>query len=88
MVKARLVARGSEEYGCSRTDSPTVSKEVMRIFLVIMASNQWRCNAIDVKAGFLLSEDFNREVYLQPPKQIDSSGKILWKLKKCVPCMV
>lgn len=84
VVKARLVARGFDDSGCSRTDSPTISKDVLRIFLALMISNQWQCSSIDVKAAFLQSEDFHREVYLKPPQEVDSSGQVLWKLKKGV----
>merc|ERR1739842_282369 len=38
-VKARLVARGLEEKGDIKSDSPTVSKEVMRAFITICSAN-------------------------------------------------
>ena len=59
IIKARLVARGFEECNKIRADSPTVSKEVLRIFLAIMASNKWKCNSIDVKAAFLQGENLS-----------------------------
>lgn len=86
MAKARLVARGFEESKPDnfKSDSPTVGKETLRIFLAILATNSWRCNSIDVKAAFLQGADFEREVYLKPPREAsDMQGK-LWMLKKCV----
>lgn len=83
-VRARLVARGFEESHQIRTDSPTGGKEVLRIFLSLMASKNWKCNSIDIKAAFLQGDNFEREVCLRPPKEADCSERVLWKLNKCV----
>ena len=83
-VKARLVARGFEDPDQVRSDSPTGDKAVLRIFLSIIASKKWKCNSIDIKAAFLQGEDFQREVFLKPPKEAEHSENVLWKLKKCV----
>lgn len=84
-VKARLVARGFEEQkGEFQTDSPTAGKETLRIFLALLAMNSWKCHSIDVKAAFLQGAEFDREVYLQPPREAENHEGILWKLKKCV----
>ena len=85
-VKARLVARGFEENveNDFRADSPTASKDVLRIFLSMLATNSWQCNSIDVKAAFLQGSNIDRDVYLKPPKEADDSVGMLWKLKKCV----
>ncbi len=82
-VKARLVARGFEETDKMQSDSPTASKESLRIFLALTSTLEWKCRTIDIKAAFLQGDRINREVYLKPPKDIDCEGK-LWKLKKCV----
>ena len=56
-IKARLVARGYEEQEINlRTDSPTCSKEGLRIVLSIIASNNWKCRSIDIKAAFFARE--------------------------------
>ena len=52
-VKARLVAREFEEIQNFRTDSPTCSKERLRIALMIIAANEWSLNSLDVKTAFL-----------------------------------
>ena len=59
-TKARLVARGFEE--CKdysfRSHVPTAEKSVLRIFLALLAFNQWKCNCIDIKSAFFVRENF------------------------------
>ena len=85
-VKARLVARGFEEMSESnfRADSPTASKDVLRVFLAMLATNSWKCNSIDIMAAFLQGKNLDRDVYLKPPKEAENSFNVLWKLNKCV----
>ncbi|KAK4327467.1 hypothetical protein Pmani_002131 [Petrolisthes manimaculis] len=83
-VNARLVARGFEESHHDRTDSPTGGKEILRVFLSILACKNWKCNSIDIKAAFLQGENFQRDVYLKPPPEAENVDKVLWKLNKCV----
>ena len=83
VIKARLVARGFEENTESlRKDSPTCSKEAVRLALSFASSNQWDSHTIDVKAAYLQGNDIQREVYLKPPAEY-ANGK-LWRLKKTV----
>lgn len=83
-VKARLVARGFEEEleESVITESPTCSKEALRMALTIMLMKEWTSHTIDIKAAFLQGQRINREVYLQPPQEF-FCGKI-WRLKKTV----
>jgi hypothetical protein len=83
VVKTRLVARGFEEdlYD-QRTDSPTCSKDSLRLAMTIIAAHGWTCNSIDVKSAFLQGENINREVYIRPPKEFYNGS--LWKLNKTV----
>ena len=68
-IKSRLVARGFEEnQEVPWTDSPTCAKETLRILLIVIASNNWKCQAIDVKTVFLQSKPIEREVYVIPPQ--------------------
>lgn len=84
IIKARLVARGFEEELEENivTESPTCSKEVLRLALAIMLMKEWTCHTIDIKAAFLQGQRINREVFLQPPPEF-FCGKV-WKLKKTV----
>ena len=83
VVKARLVVRGFEENTADlRKDSPTCSKEAMRLALAFASSRQWECHTIDVKAAYLQGNDIERVIYLRPPPEY-ANGK-LWKLNKTV----
>ena len=82
-IKARLVARGFEEDTDGlRKDSPTCSKETVRIRFVIAASRGWICHTEDVKAAYLQGNKIEREVFLKPPP--DFYNGTLWKLNKTV----
>ena len=84
-LKARLVARGFEEEDVKiPKDSPTCSKESLRLVFTFIAANKWTCNSIDIKAAFLQGKGISRSVFLKPPKEASSSKTCLWKLKTCV----
>ena len=84
ITKARLVARGFEDgdLGNCAIDSPTSSKESIRIALAVMSSMEWNCKIIDVKRAFLQGNPLERDVFLKPPKEANTDN--LWKLKKAV----
>ena len=83
IVKARLVARGfEEESSFMRKDSPTCSKECVRLALAIACSNRWKCHSIDIKAAYLQGNAIQREIHLMPPPEYFRG--FLWKLKKTV----
>ena len=84
VIKARLVARGFEEENLNdiRKDSPTCSKENLRIVLAIISSHQWQASSLDVKSAFLQGNQIDRDLYLKPPKEADTGN--LWKLKTTV----
>ena len=82
-VKARLVARGFEENTSDlRKDSPTCSKEAVRLALTVASSKDWILNTIDIKSAYLQGNNITRDVFLKPPPEFDN-GK-LWKLKKTI----
>ena len=77
--KARLVARGFEENSKSlKTDSPTCSKESLRLVLAIISSNAWKLHSLDVKSAFLQGAPIERDVFIKPPKEANTS--FLWKM--------
>ena len=54
VTKARLVARGyEEEDNMFRKDSQTSSKESLRMTLIIIASQAWKINCLDIQSAFL-----------------------------------
>ena len=81
-VKARLVARGFEEFCEFRTDSPTCMRENLRVVLSIISAKKWQCRSIDIKAAFLQGKPIDRVVFLKPP--VEAYTKKLCKLNKCV----
>ena len=83
VVKARLVARGFEEYGWIQVDSPTAAKSTFRIVLAIAGMQNWKCKTIDIKSAFLQGKEINREVFIEPPREVKRKGYI-WKLNKVV----
>lgn len=83
-VRARLVARGFEETTKVPSDSPTIGKSSMRIFLSFAASNKWTVKTTDIKSAFLQSNKLDRDVYLTPPKEAEVDQDNVWKLKRCL----
>jgi transposase InsO family protein len=83
--KARLVARGFEEYDNSdiQKESPTCSSEALKVILSVIAQKNWEPRTMDIKTAFLQGNSIDREVYLKPPKEANNRGN-LWLLKKCV----
>ena len=82
-IKARLVVRGFEENTSElKKDSPTCSREAIRILITIASSMKWKCHSIDIKSAYLQGNTIQRNIFLKPPKEYDD-GK-LWKLKKTV----
>lgn len=81
--KARLVAKGFEENNKDiPKDSPTCSKEVLRTMLALTAQKQWKPNAIDIKAAFLQGDEIDRELFVIPPKEANTTN--IWRIKKCI----
>ena len=83
-VKARLVVRGFEEECDVKSDSPTVHKESLRLFLAAAATQNYDIHSIDIKAAFLQGQKIDRIIYVQPPKECASNKSVVWKLNKCV----
>ena len=80
LTKARLCAQGFKEIKDFPTDSPCCSQIGVRSISVLIASNKWKVQAIDVKTVFLQGKHIKRTVYLQPLKEANK----IWKLQKCV----
>ena len=83
VVKARLVARGFQEPNDHiKKDSPTASRESLRLLLSISSSFGWTMGSLDVKSAFLQGDNINRTVHLRPPKEANTDK--LWRLNRCV----
>ena len=84
ITKARLVARGFEEYqGDLQKDSPTCAHESLGLILAIIAQRKWKVNSMDIKTAFLQGQSLEKIVYIRPPKDAYCKD-VLWKLDKCV----
>ena len=81
-IKARLVAKGFQEQQLVRGDSPTCSREGVRISLAIISSNNWILNSLDIKTAFLQGGPIDREVFVIPPKEAMTNK--IWKLNKAI----
>ena len=83
--KARLVVRGFEEDSREIvSDSPTVGKTTLRLFLTIVASLGWKVKTTDVKSAFLQGNIMERVVFVKPPREASTGKDVVWKLKKCL----
>ena len=81
--KARLVARGFEEENENIIkESPTCSKDALRILTAITAQRSWKLSTIDIKTVFLQGEKIERDIYLVLPEEANTDK--VWKLRKCV----
>ena len=81
LYKARLVARGFQEIDQPQADSPTVAKESFKMFMALAANSKFDVVSMDIRAAFLQAKKLDRDVYMEPPKDIKKEGKI-WKLLK------
>jgi len=84
VTKARLCARGYEdlEVDKNNTNSPTCSKETIRVALAIIAANGWSCKSLDVKSAFLQGKPIERDIFIKPPKEAKTDK--VWRCKKSV----
>ena len=83
VLKARLVARGFEEDQTQLTKkSPTCTKDSFRLLLSVLASKGWKIHSIDIKSAFLQGKRLDRDIYLKPPKEANTSK--VWKLNQAV----
>ena len=83
--KCRLVALGNldRKINLKKTDSPTLSRESLRLVLSTIANYEFDLQGCDVSSAFLQGAPLDREVYMYPPKEFRTPGKV-WLLKKPV----
>ena len=80
-IKARFVVKGFQENNENQSDSPTASRETLKVFFTIAANEAWTIEGSDVRSAFLQSEKIDREVFVHPPPERKKMGKV-WKLNK------
>ena len=82
VVKARLVAHGFQETQDFRKDSPTCTRESIRLALSVIASKAWTLQSLDLKTALLQGQTIDHIVYLLPPPEAET--ECLWQLRKCI----
>ena len=82
-IKARFVVKGFQENFEDASDSPTSSRETLKVFLAVAANEKFQIKCSDVRSAFLQSETIQREVFIDPPPQRKKPGYV-WKLRR--PC--
>lgn len=82
-TKARLVAKGFQEKEYIQSDSPTIGRAALRLFLCISLTFGWDIHCMDIRSAFLQGKDIERDIYIKPPKDFGREGMV-WKLKKCL----
>ena len=58
--------RGDLEKGKEkiRADSPTASKETIKLALIVAANEGFKVKAVDIKSAFLQGEALERQIYV------------------------
>ena len=64
-TKARFYACGFQELQNFHTDSPTCTRESIRLAFVIISAKGWTLNSIDIKTAFLQGKEI--ELYMSSP---------------------
>ena len=62
--KTRYVIKDFQEHSVIQADSPTGSKESLRLLLPIISSHQWTLSSIDTQVAFLQGKDIYREMFI------------------------
>ena len=65
-----------------RTDSPTCTKENLRIMLTLTATNSWKAKLLDIKHAYLQGKEIEWLVYVKPPVEVTRDK--LRRLKKAI----
>ena len=80
-VKARFVVKGCQEKLDPRSDSLTASRDSFKLFLALAANEDFHLKSLDVTSAFLQGRPLERDLFINPPPEKASIGKV-WKLKK------
>ena len=74
--KARIVARGFQESLKPPSDSPKTLKESFKMLMAIAANFGFKVASVDIRAVFLQSKVFERDVIIEPPADMKEPGVI------------
>ena len=76
-----MVAKGFQEREAPQSDSLTMLRESMEMFFAVAANEDFKLRKIDIRAAFLQARQLDRDVFLEPHKDIKRYGYV-WKLNK------
>ena len=51
-------------------------RESLKMYFAIAANEGFKIRSVDIKAAFLQAKGLEREVYMEPPRDIKKEGKI------------
>ena len=74
-VKGRIVAKGYQEGKKLQSDSPTLLRESLKMYFALAAYKGFRLRIIDIRAAFLQAKGLDREVHMEPPKDVKTEGR-------------
>ena len=80
-LKGRLVARTFHEQKSPQSESPTVLRDSLKFYFSVATNEGFGLRSIDIRAVLLQTKVLDRDVFMEPPRDVESDGKI-WKLKK------
>merc|ERR1711873_24260 len=69
-VKGRIVTKGYQEGKKPQSDLPTLLRESLKMYFALAANEGFRLRSIDIRAEFLQAKGLDREVYVEPPKDV------------------
>lgn len=83
-LKARFCSHGNRdrEKGNIRNDSANAQFNLIKLILSIASVLELSLGCIGIKSAYLQSGPIKRELYVKPPREVDASRGVLWKLKK------
>merc|ERR1712062_382314 len=78
---ARIVADGFHEEEKPQADSPAAMRGGVKPFLAVAANQGFELEAVDIRAAFLQSKPLDRDVFVEPPRDLKKTN-IIWRLEK------
>ena len=63
------MVKGFQEDFNDASDSPTSSRETIKVFLAVAANKGWKVESSDVRSAFLQSDFIDRDVFVEPPQE-------------------
>ena len=75
------MARGFQEADKPQSDSPTVTKESLKILIALAVNKDFGLALMDIRADFLQGNLLDRDIFMKPLSDQRMDG-YLWELKK------